>query len=270
MSKNHDELRTFLSTLSFSFSVLAFSETWLTDDVFSLFPLPNYVSFHSCRKNKRGGGVSLYVLNSFDAGTRDDLSAELDTTNTESIFIEIPSCQQFNGKSILIGCIYRPPDSDHNTFIDALQSTLELISKESKLCFLLGDYNINLLKCDLSQTVDFLNAIHSFNFFPLITKPSRITSSSATLIDNILFNSYNFEVTSGLLMCDVSDHFPVFQFIQSSQLMSSYPKNGPNTYRKFSRNNIDHFKSAIGNIIWDEIFVSQDVNSAYSLFLKFF
>lgn len=51
MSKNHEELKTFLSTLSFSFSVLAFSETWLTDDVFTLFPLPNYVTFHSCRKN---------------------------------------------------------------------------------------------------------------------------------------------------------------------------------------------------------------------------
>jgi len=191
MSKSYDELRIFLSTLSFSFSVLAFSETWLTDDVFSLFPLPNYLSFHSCRKKKRGGGVSLYVLNTFDAGARDDLSTEFDSTNTESIFIEIPPCQQFIGKSILIGCIYRPPDSDHNTFIDALQSTLESITKESKLCFLLGDFNINLLKCDLPQTVDFLNALHS-NFFSLITKPSIITSSSATFIDNILFNSYNF------------------------------------------------------------------------------
>ncbi len=71
-------------------------------------------------------------------------------------------------------------------------------------------------------------------------------------------------------MCDVSDHLPVFQFIQSRQLMSSYPKNGPNKCRKFSRNNIDHFKSAIGIIIWDEVLVSQDVNSAYSLFLKYF
>lgn len=52
--------------------------------------------------------------------------------------------------------------------------------------------------------------------------------------------------------------------------MSSYPKNGPNKYSKFSKNSIDHFKSAIGNIIWDEVLVSQDINSAYSLFLKSF
>lgn len=47
-------------------------------------------------------------------------------------------------------------------------------------------------------------------------------------------------------------------------------KTGSNKYRNFSRNNIVHFKSAISNIIWEEVFVAQDVNSAYSLFLKSF
>lgn len=96
----------------------------------------------------------MYVLNTFNAVSRDELSAEFDTTITESIFIEIPSCQQFNGDSILIGCIYRPPDSDINPFIDAFYSTLEKINKEGKICFLLVD-NMNMLKCDLTQTVDF-------------------------------------------------------------------------------------------------------------------
>lgn len=135
MSKNHDGLKTFLSTLTYPFSALVFSETWMTDDLLSLYPLPNYTAFQSCRKNKRGGGVSLYVLNTYYGISREELSADFDTTNTESIFIEIPSCQQFNRNSILIG--YRPPDSDINTFIDALHSTLEIINKEDKLCFYL-------------------------------------------------------------------------------------------------------------------------------------
>ena len=57
-----------------------------------------------------------------------------------------------NKKNIIVGCIYRPPDSDINTFNDALYSTLEIINKENKLCALLGDFNINLLKEDLVST----------------------------------------------------------------------------------------------------------------------
>ena len=102
-----------------------------------------------------------------------------------------------NKKNIIVGCIYRPPDSDINTFNDALYSTLEIINKENKLCALLGDFNINLLKEDLVSTRVFLNTLYSVNFYPLITKPSRITRSSESLIDNILFNSLDYEITSG-------------------------------------------------------------------------
>lgn len=88
--------------------------------------------------------------------------------------------------------------------------------------FLLGDYNMNFLKCDFTEMADFFNALYSVKFFPLITKPSRITSSSAALTDNILFNYCEFEVTSGLLIWDASDHLPVFQFKFNN------PKNDPN------------------------------------------
>lgn len=64
-------------------------------------------------------------------------------------------------------------------------------------------------------------------------------------------------------MCDVSDHLPVFQFIHSSLIKSNNPKNEPKKYRKFSRDSIENFKSATGTIIWDEVLLSQDVNTAY-------
>ena len=47
-------------------------------------------------------------------------------------------------------------------------------------------------------------------FFSLITQPSRITSSCATLIDNIVTNDVQTIVQSGLLVNDLSDHLPVF------------------------------------------------------------
>ena len=46
-------------------------------------------------------------------------------------------------------------------------------------------------------------------FFPLITRPTRITSNTATLIDNIFTNNLNNLSVSGLMFCDISDHLGV-------------------------------------------------------------
>ena len=45
---------------------------------------------------------------------------------------------------------------------------------------------------------------------PLINKPTRITSHSATLIDNIFFNALGIIHNSGIFLNDISDHFLIF------------------------------------------------------------
>lgn len=47
------------------------------------------------------------------------------------------------------------------------------------------------------------------SLYPVLTKPSRITSHSPTLIDNIFTNHLENNMVSGLLMNDISDHLPV-------------------------------------------------------------
>ena len=47
----------------------------------------------------------------------------------------------------------------------------------------------------------------------LVDKPSRITSSTATLIDHIIINNLNVETKSGISICDISDHLCVFSVI---------------------------------------------------------
>lgn len=46
-----------------------------------------------------------------------------------------------------------------------------------------------------------------------ITKPSRITSHSATIIDNIFTNTLESNIVSGLLVNDITDHLPVFAIL---------------------------------------------------------
>lgn len=57
-------------------------------------------------------------------------------------------------------------------------------------------------------TDEFVNALYSL--FPSISRPSRITSHSATLIDNIFTNAMDQTKVSGLMISDITDQLPIF------------------------------------------------------------
>ena len=76
----------------------------------------------------------------------------------------------------------------------------------------MGDFNIDLLKynyCNFST--EFFNQFSSSGYTSLIFKPTRITKSTATLIDNIFTNNLSkTEHLNDILLNDISDHFPIF------------------------------------------------------------
>lgn len=193
--------------------MLALSETWLNDDMQYFYSLPQYNAVHFCIKNRRGGGVSVFIHEDFEFIERKDLSIYFTETEAEAVFIEISKFCCFGGQTIVIGCIYRPPDNDVDIFNEALSSTLEMISAKNKTCIHLGDYNIYLLKHELNSSVDFLNTLYTYHFYPVIHKPTRITRSFATLIDNILTNYFVNSITSGVML---TGHLPVFLFFHQS------------------------------------------------------
>ena len=68
---------------------------------------------------------------------------------------------------------------------------LKQATKEQKSIFLLGDFNVNLLNDnEHNQTNELLDFLASNSFISLILQPSRITSHSNTLIDNIFSNVF--------------------------------------------------------------------------------
>ena len=75
---------------------------------------------------------------------------------------------------------------------------------------LCGDVKLDLLNYDNNEnTLNLLNSLTSQSPVPIITKPSRITNQTATLIDNIFINQPNGFVF-GILISDISDHHPLF------------------------------------------------------------
>ena len=85
-----------------------------------------------------------------------------------STFIEIVNPKKSN---TIVGVIYyRHPSMDPTDFnCNYLNQLLENISKEKKIIFLLGDFNVNLLNYNVhNQTNEFLDSlaslIYTFNF----------------------------------------------------------------------------------------------------------
>lgn len=122
------------------------------------------------------------------------------------------------------------------------------------------------VKAMLQQLI-FLNVLFSSYFHPLICKPTRVTNKTATLIDNIFTNSFDYESNSGILCTDISDHFPIFNLnlgiSGSSRMFADKP-----SYRKFSEMNIDRFKSMIEHTTWDDIYIQHDAELAHQLFFS--
>ena len=63
---------------------------------------------------------------------------------------------------------------------------------------------------------NYVKTYDSYNCLELITKPTRITTTSSTLIDHIYTNLPATKLTPGILINDLSDHLPVFVSVKSN------------------------------------------------------
>ena len=81
------------------------------------------------------------------------------------------------------------------------------------------DYLIN------TNVRDFFNLIFQNGIFPLINRSTRVTKSSARIIDHVLTNAIiDSKVQSGIIKTDTSDHFPVFALMRTSLVQPNIKK----------------------------------------------
>ena len=105
---------------------------------------------------------------------------------------------------------YRHPSMDF-TDINSSHSKelLQNNSKEKKSTFLLGDFNGNLLNYnEHNPTNEFSVSLASNSFLPLTLQPTRITSHSNTLIDNIFSNIIDPDIIPGNVTATILDYLP--------------------------------------------------------------
>ena len=265
LPKHYDELDLYLNSLDMKFSFLAFTETWLNEANNDLYGWPGYNCINKYRKGRKGGGVSLAIQNKISYKARNDL--EHFDSEMESLFIEIDSSVFSTTNDIVIGVIYRMPDSSVEVFNERINDIMNTIQRENKTCYLLGDLNIDFLKCDGHKpTSDFLDTIYSHNLFPLITKPTRVTNHSATLIDHILTNNFGAFSShfQGILCSSFSDHYAVFHVTSSCSENDCSDK--CTIRRDMKPINVQKFVNEIQTLDWCNVSTETDAQLAYSKF----
>ena len=114
----------------------------------------------------------------------------------------------------------------------------------------------------------FLDIIYENNLIPLITKRTRLSYYSKSLIDNIITNNFQSYLTheSGIILSTISDHFPVNHICRNIKITST-------EYCfiwKRKKNNLSMiaFKNDIDNHSWEYVMNSDNAQVAYELFHK--
>ena len=200
-------------------------------------------------RNSHGGGVSIYVHTSYNYKERKDLTYNIDN-EFETIFIEL--IKKDHSENLLIGEVYRTPQSNFKLTLERYENLLKNISSANKKVILGMDQNIDLMKLNLDRnnSSDFLSLITSNGYMPCIDKPTRIAAStnSATLIDNLYIRGAVKVTESFVMSSSISDHLPIMILTDSFQNESS--KSVSFTTRKFTSRTYERIESELMSIDW--------------------
>ena len=215
LQKNIDNLITLLATFSETPDIIAISETKLTHgQPFVNVDITGYDFIH-CASITKAGGVGFYVKQNLSYKQKSDININLNFV--ENMWIEVKT----NNGPIVIGVIYRHPTTlvnDYESFSTNLCDIFADLRDSNTAFYAVGDYNIDLMQINGNHNFrKYVNNILSTSTKCAIDLPTRITDHSKTVLDHIYVNDPKHSYTSGVLLCDLSDHMATFVSISTKK-----------------------------------------------------
>ena len=267
------------------FDILCFNETCCKIDTLPFgkqqlridgFNLP--IIQEPVRASGRGGGLAIYVSKKICSDSSKitihrDLSCSENINDGEHLYIEIDMGHKM--KNIIIGNFYRSPSAHPNNFLNKHKNNLENLAKhKNKIIVLAGDTNIDLLRYESYEPALTLLNIHSeLGFAPLISRPTRVTHNSATLIDHIYSNNCHNVTRSGVITLDISDHLATYTTILTSTTDPHLGKQNENfnfstTRGNFDKQNLERFRISLKYTDWESVYQTSTADDKFDIFNK--
>ena len=227
-NKNFNEFQLSLHKMSIDYHIIVLTETWF-DIVEDWNELPGYTAYHAIR-DCSGGGMTVLVSTDLQSEEVTELSIVNDIF--EACAVKILA----NNKEYLLVGVYRTPSGSCTEFNLHFPKILDNRLVSTCNTIITGDFNIDIGEINYStHTRDFVSEMRSANFLPMITIPTRVTSTSATVIDHIWCN-FTVPCMAGVVICNVTDHYPTFIVLPS--VFVSRPPLIKVTFRDHSERNI--------------------------------
>ena len=230
------------------------------------------------RSTSKGGGLIIYVNK--QVCEEDNIKSfipysEPDNFSGEFQFIKLIDCKG-SRKTIILGNVYRSPSCKPDKFNKLCDSIFQKLSNNkysNKSIYIVGDFNEDLIKYESdTEYQNLIDSAHNHGFVQLVSRPTRITERTHTLIDHVYTNNIESVLSCNVLTLDISDHLATHTKISlgsSSTLTCRNSKNSKNNkcdFRLFNEVNNQTFKQLIDNESWDEITEDLDSQTSYSKF----
>ena len=258
LGRHRDELIAFLSILDWTFDVIILTEVGKNSESFikSTFHNHGYLPFHDLPASNDYGGVAVFVKSELGPVEVPELkirkSCQCSNCNYENVWVEFTK----NGLKSVVGGIYRHPGGNVSHFNNSMEMCLK---NSSKYDFALwgGDVNIDIIPQDCDN-IEYVTTLACNNYLPYITRPTRITSHSATLIDHMFvkMKKTDHNMFSGNIYCSITDHLPNFIVVDIGKAKcTNLPR--PKT-RIFSEKNMLRFAAMVYDTDWLTLFSTYD------------
>jgi exonuclease III len=244
---------------------------------------PPYVQAPA-RKTCKGGGLATYInknLCDFDNSQQIDLKLDPSVNEGEFLFVKAKFCKGFN-KTVIIGNVYRSPSGKHESFMRQYETVLNKLNRHSsKHILVVGDFNTDLMKHSTDiNSQNIIDVTTNHGFIQVISKPTRITDHSCTLIDHIYTNKLQNVTSTSVVTFDLSDHLGTTitllldgKFDRTVNI--NHARSGPpvnNEYRMFNEASDKKFGELISNENWSELL--EDTNATaevqYNQFIEIY
>jgi len=267
------ELINLFSAHNCSPDVICLQELWRFPE-YANFSLPGYnpLIFKLRNSNTQGGGVGIFIKSNIKFTILHAQSIFIDRI-FESLFVQL---ELSNFRKIIVGTVYRPgtahpslsgADAFEN-FLEVLTNVFDELTSLKHSIYLTGDTNLDVLQhSSSSQISDYINVLTSYGMLQVITKPTRCTDHSATIIDHMITNANHSAFESLVFTSRVSDHFPILLFVPTSKPRSTVKVIHA---RDFSDKNITKFKETLHSISWQTVRDEEDSQIAYNVFSDIF
>ena len=156
--KNFDEFCAFVGQCDTKIDVIILTETWLKDD--ETYEINGYVGYHVSRKERRGGGVTIYVRDCFISNVINSINVTVGGSEVLGVRISIRHDLWYN----VIG-IYRPPSDKQSIlhFNSVLMSEILSKFRPDERVITAGDININLYELGNPEK-EYIDAYRSLGY----------------------------------------------------------------------------------------------------------